>query len=298
MFHVLKSKLRFAKFNYEVRALKNTRPIVCDPESDVVCVSHVGKRYLYAYLLSVKTLSRFIPLKKIIVIDDLSLSDLDKNFLREHVVGIDIRAINSVPNSKCPSSGDWEGFLVIGEEAKDHFCIMLDADIVTVAELPEVAKAIKENRSFTLGTWRNQRIVPIREACENVISSTSKHIQILSEQNLVRIPEADRFKYVRGCGAFAGFPKGKGFRPEIEEFSGVMESLIGREKWVEWGSQQVASNYFVANSPDAVVLPFPKYASFGPGIDTRECSFIHFIGSHRFDDGVYARVAKQEINSL
>ncbi len=298
MFHVLKRNLRFAKFNFQVRAVKRTRPIQCDLTSNVVCVSHIGKRYLYAYLLAIKSLANYVSLKKIIAVDDLSLSETDKTLLKEHVPEIDIRAISSVPNTKCPSGGDWEGFLLIGEAAKDHYCIMLDADTVSVADVPEVADAISANRSFTLGTWKNQSVVPIEQVCASVASNPSKHVQVQSERNLVRLPGAQRLKYVRGCGGFAGFCSGNAFRADIEEFSGELDSILGRDKWAEWGSQQVASNYFVANSDNAVVLPFPKYASYGPSVDPDGCAFIHFIGSYRFVDGTYARVAKRVIESL
>lgn len=298
MFYNLKKKFQFALFDFKIKSLLNTKPIVCDKQSDVVCVSHVGTTYLYAYLLAVKSLARFIPLKKIIVVDDLSMTEKDKQHLQQHVIGIDIRPITSMPNPNCPSGGDWEGFLSIGQEVKNHFCILLDADTVTVREIPEVIDSIRSNRSFTLGTWKDQSITSIHEACKNVVSQTSQHVQILAEKSLAQLPDAERLQYVRGCGGFAGFAKGKDFRSEIESFSEAMVTLIGREKWAEWGSQQVASNYFIANTPEAVILPFPKYVSFAPTVNTQESSFIHFIGSHRFEDGTYARVAKDVIRSL
>jgi hypothetical protein len=188
--------------------------------------------------------------------------------------------------------------LLIGEAAKDHYCIMLDADTVSVADVPEVVDAISANRSFTLGTWKNQSVVSIEQVCASVASNPSKHVQVHSERNLGRLPNAQRLKYVRGCGGFAGFRSGNAFRTEIEYFSGAMDAILGRNKWAEWGSQQVASNYFVANSEDAIVLPFPKYASYGPSVDPDDCAFIHFIGSYRFVGGTYACVAKHVIRSL
>ena len=44
----------------------------------------------------------------------------------------------------------------------------------------------------------------------------------------------------------------------------------------------MASNYFVANSPAAAVLPYPKYASYGPTVDLRQAAFVHYIGLNRF----------------
>ena len=34
--------------------------------------------------------------------------------------------------------------------------------------------------------------------------------------------------------------------------------------WCDSGSEQVASNYAIANSPDPAALPLPTYSGFGP----------------------------------
>ncbi len=298
MFHNLKKKLRFARFDFEIRAILDTPAIKCASGSDIVCVSHIGRTYLSAYLLAIKSLARWVPLRKVIIIDDLSLTDRHKALLREHIPGVDVRPITSIANKACPSGGDWEGFLLIGEEAKDSYCILLDADTVATGNVPDVVDSIANNKSFTLGTWKNQQIVSVAEAYEYVKSLQSDHVQIVAEKSLHNMNNASTAKYVRGCGGFAGFAKGKDFRKAIEEFSTMMGAMIGKEKWKEWGSQQVASNYIVANTPGSMVLPFPKYASYAPGLAVDGASFIHFIGSHRFEGGVYPRVAQDIIRQL
>jgi hypothetical protein len=115
---------------------------------------------------------------------------------------------------------------------------------------------------------------------------------------LCKLNNATTSKYVRGCGGFAGFAMGDNFRSRIQEFSTSMGAMLGEAKWREWGSQQVASNYIIANRPGSLVLPFPKYASFAPELDVHESSFIHFIGSHRFEGNVYVRVGKEVIKQL
>jgi hypothetical protein len=77
-----------------------------------------------------------------------------------------------------------------------------------------------------------------------------------------------------------------------------MEALVGRERWREWGSEQCASNYAVANTPGAITLPFPEYTSFHPGCDRERAKMYHFIGSFRFDDNVFAQLARDEIRAL
>ena len=59
-----------------------------------------------------------------------------------------------------------------------------------------------------------------------------------------------------------------------------MEAILGTS-WCDWGSEQVASNYAIANSPDPVVLPLPTYSGFGPSElgywDKISC--FHFVGT-------------------
>lgn len=298
MFHNLKKALRFSKFDSDIRAIVDTPPIGNDDDAGVVCVSHIGKMYLLAYLLAIKSLARCIPLKKVVIVDDLTLTDEDKALLKDHIRGVDIRPIIAVTNEKCPTGGDWEGFLLIGDESRDSYCILLDADTVATGPLTEVIAAIASNRSFTLGTWKDQQIESAAEASEHVKGAQSKHVQIVAEQALYTLDGRTDWKYVRGCGGFAGFAKGTNIRSDIEQFSGRMEALLGSAKWKEWGSQQVASNFVVANRAGSMVLPFPKYASFAPGLDVDATSFVHFIGSHRFEQGAYSKIGKRVIQQL
>ncbi len=298
MFFNIKRKLNFLRFDAEVKSILDTLPVTLSSESRVVCVSHVCQTYLYAYLIAIKSFARHVPLKKIYAVDDLSLTDGGKALLRKHVPGIAILPITSVRNEHCPSGGDWEGFLTIGKETADHFCIQLDADTVTMGPLPEVLDAIESNRSFTLGEWVAQEIVPVAEAVQAVEGVTSEHVQMLSEKSLGKLESAEKLKYVRGCGAFAGFARGTVTVKSIEDLSAAMIKILGREKWLEWGSQQIASNLVIANTPGAIVLPVPKYASHMPSIDIDKSIFRHFIGSHRFDQGNYVRSALTAIGDL
>lgn len=65
-----------------------------------------------------------------------------------------------------------------------------------------------------------------------------------------------------------------------------------------WGTEQRASNFVTANSPRPVVLPFPAYSCFFPGGPRAEAKYLHFIGSHRFDEDFYGRHALAAIADL
>ena len=67
----------------------------------------------------------------------------------------------------------------------------------------------------------------------------------------------------------------------------------------EWGSEQVASNFVVANSPSASVLPYPRYACFDPDLASpSQVAFLHFVGTWRFHGGIFAAAAKTAIARL
>ena len=173
------------------------------------------------YLLAVKTFARCVPLKEIIVVDDMSLTERDKALLRENVVGIDIRPITGMLNASCPSGGDWEGFLLIGERAASDFCVLLDADTVVTGDISEVRDCIARNVSFTLGTWKNQEIESMKEAREYVKGKQSSHVQILAERSLIELGP----KFGRGTYEDAAGSRGS---PAAETFERISRSFRAR----------------------------------------------------------------------
>jgi hypothetical protein len=113
------------------------------------------------------------------------------------------------------------------------------------------------------------------EAAANAQATENDHIVIATERAFDRHPGRERLKYVRGSSGFAGFAKGGFSRARIEEFHANMTELMG-ERWREWGSEQCGSNFAVANSPGAVMLPYPQYKFLsGRGRPQREVFLFH-----------------------
>lgn len=106
-------------------------------------------------------------------------------------------------------------------------------------------------------------------------------------------------KYCRGCAAFASFPKGTDLLRELANFSSEMEQKLGVSKWNEWGSEQLASNVMISLTEKPHILPWPAYQNYGfpfdETIDDNGSSLIHFVGSHRYDNGAYRRLALKVI---
>jgi hypothetical protein len=250
------------------------------------------------YLLAVKSIYMYLKEGSIVVINDGTLSLSDIKLLERHLFGCQIVSTSEINLGRCPGRGGcWERLALIAEYVKKHYVIQLDSDSLTLQTIPEVTDAIKENRSFTLGTAMGRQLSAMKDVCNVMKAYPSDHIQVVAEQNFDRHPSCDQLKYVRGCAGFAGFARGSFSLAKIEEFSQSMERIVGT-MWSNWGSEQVSSNFIIANSPISSVLPYPKYANFTLEIPHEQSAFLHFFGSYRFEKGVYVRRAKSLVDRL
>jgi len=150
-----------------------------------------------------------------------------------------------------------------------------------------------------IGTWREQEIEPIAAARTAALRSPSQHVQMLAEQNFDKLDGWEQLVYGRGQSSFAGFARGEETTERLRGFSTQMERVLGGVKWREWGSESVASNFVVSNTPGAVMLPFPEYSTYTPPRnDGSGARFIHFEGTRRFQGGAYIRAARTMIQRL
>jgi hypothetical protein len=301
MLYRFKRKAETAWFRFTTQNVFNTAPLVCVSGGGAIIVSQVCHRDLAMYLVAVKSFGQYVRPNKVVVLDDTSLTQTDTETLRDHIHTVEIIPITAVNNDKCPKGGCWERLLFISDIVPSSYVIQVDSDTLTVKVPSVIGDHIKRNASFTLGEWRGQNIVYAREAADLVrqeVEAGNAHVQMISESNLHRLVYDHDLKYVRGSAGFAGFAKGSFSRSAVERFSHGMANLIGEKKWSDWGSEQVTSNFIVANSQEAQVLPFPEYCFHSPGTDVESATFVHFIGSHRFHGGRYARLARQVILQL
>lgn len=294
----LRRKAAQWRFNRSARAVLDTPPLACSPQGRITLVTQIHSPDLMMYLVAVKSFARFVPPRTVIVVGD-RLSPAEKEVIRAHVQPVQILDIDQVDTADLPRGGTWERLVTIIRQTATDYTIQLDADTVTRAAPEEVLRCIADNRSFTLGTAMGRSVVNVEEASAAVrhLSGQNGHVQIEAELALQAV-EPKPAKYVRGNSAFAGFARGAHSLEALRRFSQQMSNLIGRQKWLEWGSEQVASNFLVANAPEPCVLPFERYRYFQPGADLDACRFIHFMGTYRFGAGVYRRVALQFLEGI
>jgi hypothetical protein len=287
------------------RAVLATPPIV--PTADrVVIFSMIGTRVLLPYLVAVKSLHARLRIGRIAILDDGSLTQADKAVLAHHLGDPEIRSIRDVDTGRCPQGGTWERLLTLLDLRADDFVIQLDSDTVTVGDVPEVLAAIEGNHSFTLlGDPETDGVgaLPLPEFVAHRYPQGAPagrlHIQTAIETSFAAYPDAAAYRYVRGCSGFTGFARGgPSGRPEAEAFSLAGEDLVGKQRWTEWGTEQVASSFLLANEPGMRPLPYRRYLNYWNEAPNPDARFLHFVGTHRYSTDEYRRRSTEQVRLL
>ena len=112
------------------------------------------------------------------------------------------------------------------------------------------------------------------------------------------LPDAERLSYFRGSAGFYGVPPASvSFEAAEALFLRMSELTAGR--FLEYGSEQFAANFLIANIPGAMPLPWPAYAVYDGRPDvTAAPAFLHFIGTYRYHGHVYADAARRVLAAL
>jgi len=300
MFFRARRALGRAWFNFNSRALLRTPP-VHSSDDRLTIVSMLCHGEIVMYLLAVKSFCAQLDRSpKVVILDDGSLTQSDRDTLYLHLPEARIVPIAEVPPDRCPKGSCWERLLLISDLVKESYVVQLDSDTLTAGPIAEVRNCIDANRSFTLmGDRSHPEVEPMLDACARLKSNLSPLVQPVCERSFDQLPEAASLMYVRGNAGFTGFAKGSIDRGKVAWFSDLMRR-IAHATWDDWGSEQVTSNLLIANTADSHVLEFPKYLSYWahPDVPYDKASFIHFIGPFRFANGFYVRSARKVIAKL
>jgi len=297
MFYRLRKKLERARFCAFTRGILDTPPM---PVKDApwTIISMVSNHDIQMYLLAMKSFYARIGRGKITAVIDRDMPASARAVLRHHFPGIALSILEDIEVGTCQRGGTWERLVHLLDHAETEYAIQLDSDTLSFgADISEVVHCAQNNLAFTLSS-AGQRLMSMPEIAKDARRHDSDYIGLVAERLFDRYPHADTLKYVRASSGFAGFAKGAFPRRKIEEFHAIMEGMLGA-RWKEWGSEQCGSNFAVANSPNAVVLPFPKYGHFfGASTPRTGSAFLHFIGSHRYVDDYFARLGQEVIAAL
>jgi hypothetical protein len=259
-------------------------------------LSMVHKKDVLSYLVAIKSFARYANPRRIVVVCDPSIAEDDRKTLKSHIPHIELRRADEFTHADIPRGGTWERLYAISEYARNDYVVQLDADTITLKEPAEVLRAIQKGNGFVLGERPNQEILTREEAAvwSRRFHTNLPGIQCVVEAGLDAVELAGA-NYVRGCSGFTGFPASSSLRDNLLEFSKVMSNKHG-ERWKEWSTEQVTSNYLVASLPGTMVLPFPKYAT--PDVQDEGAVFSHFMGYIRFVSGRYVAATRNAISML
>lgn len=273
------------------RDVLETRPVVRGTVQFTL-LSMVHHRDIISYLVAVKSFTRFVNPERIVVVCDPSIDANDRAVLKKHVPHLEFREANEFTNSRIPRGGTWERLFAISHYVTEGYVVQLDADTVTLDSIDEVLASIQEGRGFVLGETPRQRLMSLAETSRR---GPHPHVQAASELAIDSVGLPAENLYVRGCSGFTGFPRDERMAARMLDFSERMWDRLG-DRWQEWGTEQVTSNYLVANTPGAAVLPFPKYGT--PDQKNAKIVFLHFIGSMRFVNNKYTFTSREVIRAL
>ena len=282
-----------AQYMKVVPAVLNT-PHVAPGNLPFVLLSMVHHRDVLPYLVAAKSFLKYVPAQRVVVVCDPSITAKDHEIFKEHIPHIELRDANEFTHVDIPRGGCWERLYAISEYSQTDYVVQLDADTVTTQAVPEVVQAIQAKTGFVLGEVENQAVesLAVTSARAKPWLKNTQHIQAVVEAAMSVLPLPVGALYVRGCAGFCGFPAGQVMRDTLLSFSKTMFNHFG-ERWATWGTEQITSNYIVANLVGTQVLPFPKYGT--PDVSNQMSAFIHFIGPMRFTSSKYIRLTKEQL---
>ncbi|MCS0629272.1 hypothetical protein NX786_08000 [Telluria mixta] len=278
------------------RQILDTRPVKRG-DLPFTLLSMVHQRDVHSYLVAVKSFTHFLNPSRIVVVCDPSIDDNDRAVLKHHLPHVILREAGEFTHPDIPRGGTWERLFAISGYALDSYVIQLDADTLTMQPIPEVLQAVQAGAGFVLGEIPDTPIRPLDAVRVHALPKVKPgaHIQTLSEAEMANVGLPSDARYVRGCSGFTGFPPSTTMRDNLLDFSRRMKGKLG-DDWKRWGTEQVTSNYLVANAFAAKSLPFPKYGT--PDCATAETAFFHFIGPMRFINNKYKTTSRQAIHLI
>lgn len=296
MFYRLKKAMAGGRFRRQINDVLDTPPMPVRP-GGLSIVSMVSNHDVQMYVLSMKSFYSRLGKGQLVVIIDRDMPAASRAQLSSHFPGIEFQVLEDIPVGKCQRGGTWERLYYLLGRTRNEYVIQLDCDTLAFGpDVQEILDCIATNRAFTLSGGERE-VVSLREAARRARTISHPYVGIAAESLFDQYPGADGLRYVRGSSGFAGFAKGAFDATQIEEFHVQMERLLP-DRWTEWGTEQCASNFAVANSPNALVLPSPKYANFDHHHDPRASTFLHFIGAYRYDDDLFANLGSKVIREL
>lgn len=285
-----------------VRALPgiNDTPVVPYGTMPFLLVSMVQSKDVLPYLVALKSFTRYANPRRIVIVCDPTITPKDRAVFSMHIPHVELRDAEEFTNESIPRGGTWERLYAISEYCKQDYVVQLDADTITMLPPTEVMHAVMTNAGFVMCGEPNAVLMSLKETEAHIASwgppgPGLEHIQATVERSIANNLLPAEARYVRGCSGFTGFPKSHTMTDKLLAFSRAMKVRHGI-RWGEWGTEQIASNYLVANAEATTLLPSLLYGT--PDVVHSDPVLVHFIGSMRFTSNKYRAATLRTIREL
>lgn len=291
-----------------------TKPIEVNPNAETTIHSAVPHRYLYAYLVAIKSLLQYHSDFAVTVHDDGSLTDADKKTIRTHIPGSTIidrafadktfsERINNPFLQKVRTS--YTSYLKLFDSTlfnQSERIIILDTDTLFLKRPEHIINwAISGGKPWYhmahKGKFKNSEHKTI--ANYNKLQPT--HIQTLIINDLKAInTELSRNYYINQgfCSGFIGYNNETINFDELDALFKLLHEKFGNKVFL-WGAEQTTHGLILC-SQGAKELPTDEYFVFSRlNTDMVENAvFLHFVGENRFYKLIYPELSNRIIGNL
>ncbi|RYF51856.1 MAG: hypothetical protein EOO38_02095 [Cytophagaceae bacterium] len=285
-------------YSRDARGILDTPPLA-PGAMPLIVLSMVHSRDVMPYLVAIKSFARYVNPRQIVVVCDPSITEIDRYCLQTHIPHVVLRSADEFTHPDIPRGGCWERLYAISDYCKQDYVVQLDADTITMLPPAEVIHAVIAKTGFVMSGDSDAVLMSLQETENNAASwgppSPGEDMQATVERNMATSNLPAQARYVRGCAGFTGFPMSDTMTNDLLLFSKNMQARYGK-RWAEWGTEQITSNYLVANAGDTSVLPFLSYGT--PDVMHAESILTHFIGFMRFTSDKYRAATLRTIRQL
>ncbi len=301
------------------RKITATRPITTNPNADTEVHSAVPHRYVYAYLIALKSLLQYHADLSVVVHDDGSLTSADKKLIECHLPHCRIitradadSAFDELDNpflSKVRNS--YTSYIKLFDtsfSSRSKRVIIIDTDTLFLKRPDAIIDWIVNGGK----PWYHlapKGKMKLKESAKpnNSASSTAPaepqkdHIQTLIMKNLDGINATlnKNYSIEQGfCSGFIGYDSKAIELEELNELFSLLYKDFG-DKIFKWGSEQTTHGLLLC-SKGAEALPIGEYFVFTQlnANQAKDATFVHFVGENRFHRFIYPELANKIIKSL
>lgn len=288
------------RFLSRTKGILRTPPIHVVPgEPPLRIVTMLCEKDVQTYLICIKALYRRLRFGAIEIILDQDVSLSSRALLQAHIKGVELTSVWDIDPAPCQRGGTWERLVHCIKRSSQEFVVQMDADVLIFGDDTEIQDSIIKNRAFAIRSPMDR--MPLQDYAQLASAMDDDHINIAAERAMAGLLNADKLHYIRATSGFAGYPRNAISLAAVQQYHGEMETLLG-PRWRDWGSEQVASNFLIANAPMFAPLPWDAYANYWPASqvpqDPYKSSGLHFVGTYRYHGDVFLDLAKREIAQL